>query len=189
MAAPYGIIVDPNDFVTDGSFWQMPNDQKVILGLKTYINKFEAKYIYQILGQVQGDLMIADCNANNGVPIIPDNLAIFNAINLNDTNDRQALRQSEGLKNVLLGLIYYEFATSRQWRITLAGFTNTEVDTAEKLTYRSVAILAEEKWNEAVGWIHTIQWYCLIYSAMVSPPGNYTNFKGQVFTAVSADFL
>ena len=181
---PTGIIVDITDFTNDGSYYQFPNDPEINIKLQAWIDKYERKYIYQILGQVQGDYMIADCEANNGVPELPANVAIFNEININDPNDSYDLRQSEGLKNVLLSLIYYWFATSAQYKSALVGFVSPGADTAGKLSYQNTFIVAESRWNEAVEWIHAIQWYCLLYL-----PANYPNFYGQIFDGASADFL
>lgn len=182
------IIVQLSDFVGYHYILQDP-EAGLTATLQNYIDKYEPKFIYKLLGSVLGATMIEDCQTEGGVPIQPLNLNLFNPININDPNSN-FLWQSEGLKNVLLNLIWYEFVCDTQVRQALAGFVNLAVETGNKLTYDNVYRVAEAKWNEALEWIYAIQWYCLWFD-----PSDYLNtatqywFQGQEFGAESSDFL
>lgn len=180
------VILKTTDFI---GFYNIVQDPEAAITLQNYIDKYETKYIYKILGSILGKTMIDDCTNGSGTPTDAKDTVLFNPININDPNSNK-LYQSEGLKNILMAMIWFEFVTTIQYRQSLIGWVNTQADTANKLSYDNVYRVAEQKWNECLEWIYCIQWYCLWYL-----PNDYGNvstkyyFQGQAIEAESGDFL
>lgn len=147
------IIVTTKDFV---GFQSLASSIEINKVLQYFIDKYEARYINQLLGASLATLFIADCQANNGVPVIPRFLTIFKAF---DMQDGARIRHSNGIKDLLLDAICYQFVFRNDSQHSQAGVVNNEVDTTTKLTGSDSSRFAELRFNDMLDTWDEIQWY------------------------------
>ncbi|HKZ36116.1 MAG TPA: hypothetical protein VJ184_00595, partial [Chryseolinea sp.] len=77
--------------------------------LQSYIDRYEKKYIHQLLGVTLGDLFIADLTM--GVPSDPRFVAIFDTFS---KQDDCRIYDSNGIKDILTALVFYHYIFDSQ---------------------------------------------------------------------------
>lgn len=160
-----GLIVNVADFT--GRYLLAKNPHNVS-AIDDVIDLYEKSYIYKILGVELGDLLIADLTG--GVPTSPEFLAIFNELAFNSTCNKQ-LFESKGLKNILLGFIYWHVVTEDRLQPSQTnGTIQVKVETGTSTTNISEIY---NRYNDSVKWVKCIQQY--IYENF----STYPTFKGQ----------
>lgn len=133
--------------------------------LQSYIDRYEKKYLAELLGIELYDLFIADLVA--GVPTSPIYEKIFNPI-LEVVNGCDI--HSEGMKVALKGLVYFHYVRDNITRITLAGAKRTTSDNSENI--QALSANMGLRWNESVESYKAIQRY--IYENLT----DYPTFNG-----------
>src|SRR3990172_269512 len=158
--------------------------------LQAYITRFEERFIKLILGATLGQLYIDDKSQPTQDPIYA---AIEDAFMLDDTNSSgwvwesnswNSIRESKGLKDVLISLIYSEFVFDTQTKHSQSGVTINQSEVANNNSPENAARFAEQKWNEALTSISAIQWYCTSFA-----PTDYVDYNGKEFTPKYSSFL
>ena len=141
---------------------------------QAFIDKYERKYLYDLLGVTLGDLLLADISTPFAVPTTLIYQTIYNALNLDNVNYSwcQQIR-SNGIKEMLLGFIYFEYIRSK-------AVVNTPVGSV--IAQNEVSIIADwnstglyNNYNEGVKSYQSIQRYILLNS--VSYPDYYGTNK------------
>ena len=139
--------------------------------LQSYIDRYEKKYIHQLLGVTLGDLFIADLTM--GVPSDPRFVAIF------DTFSRQddcRIYDSNGIKDILTALVFYHYIFDSQAKHSQSGVTLQIAETSKMASLENAARFGEKKWNEAIDSIEAIAWYCTTFI-----PADYPEYMGLLF--------
>jgi hypothetical protein len=136
--------------------------------LQDYIDRYEARYLIDLLGATLYAEFIADLVA--GVPQSPKFEVIFNALSVEGPN---CVKHSEGIKDLLKGFIYFEYAKDLINQMTSIGNTVPTGENSEKAT--TLYTTFYNRYNEAVRSYRVIQYY------ICSNPENYdySAFKGN----------
>jgi hypothetical protein len=141
-----GLIILTTDFT--GKFAIAKNN---FSELEAYISRYERTYITDLLGADLATLFIADLSSR--VPQTDIYLSIFNAFRM---DEETCIVQSWGMKDMLLGFIWWEYMRDLPLRSTDSGIVSN-------VTENSVVVSAEDmmnqKYNEAVKSYKAIQWY------------------------------
>lgn len=138
-------IVNISDFV---GFYLIPQSTFNNGELQDYCDMYEQRYLTELLGTDLYDLLIADLVA--GVPQDPDYLLWFNPFSYEPDFCYNCLLTSNGVKNMLLGFIYYQFMWSQIVSNGGNGFNipkNENNDTPSLISSQSQAL---RRYNDAV---------------------------------------
>ena len=76
--------------------------------IQDYIDKYEPRYLRQLLGVTLYNEFVSDIDASNNMPKSPNFLKIFNPLD-EDVFLHQSI-SSEGIISMLTGFIYFEYA-------------------------------------------------------------------------------
>ncbi len=157
-----GIVVN-SDFVGK---YALNLNQYNIDKIDLYIEKYEKYYLSQMLGAELYALFIADLDVNNE-PQTPIYENIFNSF-IRDYNS--TVSTSNGIKEMLLGFIFYHITSDMVVNQTSIGGTKTK---NENSTVMGKNASITTRFNEAVDTYKAIQCYILDNSV------DYTTFNGQ----------
>lgn len=114
-----GKIVQTTDFVGIYSITQNGHNTP---RLQAFIDKYEILYLYDLLGITLGDLFYADIVTDFTAPVTTKYATLFNS--LYDDNDNSTICQqirSEGIKEMLLGFIFWEYVKTQKSFNTITG--------------------------------------------------------------------
>jgi hypothetical protein len=134
--------------------------------IDTYITKYEKHYLVKMLGKTLYDLFIA--NLVNGVPTSAIYLTIFNPLYVDSYINSES--ESNGIKEMLLGFIYYHYTLDAQQMQTSTGVTSPKGENSEGVNLNSITI---SRFNENVQSYKTIQSYIQQNSS------DYPTFNGK----------
>jgi len=144
--------------------------------LQSYIDDYEANYIYKLLGVDLGLLFIADlANVSQEARfvVIQEPFAIqYNGCNYVST----------GMLDYLKAAIYYEYTKDRQIRPSDNGVSFSINEAQTIATPQQAAREAEKKWNAALDTVAAIQWYCYTYADATYPDDEdmrYPEYNGE----------
>ncbi len=177
-----GLLINADDFV---GFHAIATSAAIEDVIDAYIAKFEQKFIRQLLGPTLGNLFIADLANTTQAPrfaviedafSIQDNDVLVPVVMSPTEQNYGKIYESEGMKEMLLSMIYFEYVSDRQVRQGQAGTAKSNVDTANVVGFQAAQRSAEKKWNDAIETSESIQWYCSIYK-----PADYPEFMGIAF--------
>lgn len=135
--------------------------------IQEYIDRFENVYIRQILGVELGNLFIADANPG---PATPPYDALEDAI---IEQEDGIIYESAGMKQILIYFILYEYVKGEQAKNSQSGGVIANAETSNVLGFENATRYGETRFNEALEWAHTIQWYCCTFK-----PTDYPEFDG-----------
>lgn len=137
-------------------------------GLIAMIATVENEYLPKLFGVELYDLFIADLSGTPSIPGSARFLQVFNAFN-DQTDD--FLTQSEGMKVMLEGLVYYLYVRDRVTRVTTDGVKVTVGENSENVT--AVGEDINSQYNDAIHNYKVIQNYMLNVD-----PDTYPEFAG-----------
>lgn len=158
-----GLVIDTDDFA-NGKF---KVSQSVYSDLAYYISRYERALLVELLGAELATLYIADLSSQ--VPVTAKYLAIHNAF-YEDDGDR--IRRSTGIKDMLLGFVWFYYTRDLVVKNTINGLVKNSNETGVHIEHPENFIY--EFYNEAVNTHNTIQWYIEDNST------NYSEYNGQV---------
>lgn len=138
--------------------------------IDSYISKYEELYLKELLGVELFNLFKADVVSY--APVTTIYLNIFNPISEDDT-DNETIRISDGIKEILLGFIFFEFMKDDKFKATPSGIVAGQSENNRETSFAENNIY--EKYNIAVNSYHTIQWYIEILNNKV----DYPTYNGQ----------
>jgi len=159
-------ILQETDF-NNGRF-ELPTNTFQQNSLDDYIGRVESEYLPRIFGVELYDLFIADLAGTPSVPTSARFLKIFNAFN-DQTDD--CFTQSEGLKVMLQGLVYYYYLRDRVSRVTTDGLKVTKGENSDNVS--AIGHNLTSRYNESIMNYKVIQNYMFTVDAV-----NYPEFKG-----------
>jgi len=115
------VILQISDF-ENGRF-AIPTDPRSKVDLQVYIDRHEKGYLLRLFGQEFYDLFIADLNS--GTPSTTRFEDVFNPF-FDSTRCCDDCLESEGIKVMLQGIIYFYWARDQYTRLTNAGVKRTK---------------------------------------------------------------
>lgn len=160
------IILSDTDFAGKWDLTKSNNDL-----IAEYILEYEEKYLTELLGKELYDLFIADLNA--GVPQDPIYVKIFNPFT---EKINQITVASDGIKKMLLGLIYFMYVRDNRTKQTMNGAVEQQTEVSVKSDNTFLYL----RYNDAVRTYQAIQKY-IYHNKSVTYPA----FDGVVKNKVS----
>ena len=166
-------IVALSDFV-DGKY-NLPGASSSISStnseLQAYIDRYEPKYIYKLLGIELGKLIIAYGGSGN-----PDYDKIIGEFTEVEHGE------SLGLKEYLLACIYYEYKTGTIYNESLAGTVKADAEVSTQVNASTITRAAEKVFNSILDTADAIQSLCQSDStAYAGYSGTPLSVKGHQF--------
>ncbi len=140
------MIVKATDFIGE---YKVP--KTLYSEIDQFIEDYEKSFLQRMLGVELYNLFVADLV--DGVPQNQIYLNIFEPLAYDLNN---IVYQSEGIKRMLVELIYYYYTVSVQTYNTDTGTMSTESEVSTKASYKNNIIVA---YNKAVANAHVIQQY------------------------------
>ncbi len=171
-----GILIDTSDFADRINFakFYIPFNTSLCGSeeqLQGYIERYEKKYINQLLGVDLANLFIADLV--DQVPADPIYLAIYNPIEKDLTNDENSQiyysslcncnnRQIEtkGMKSLIMGFIFFEYMRDQPFSRENTGVSRKIAENSENSSFYKWGI--DAFYNESVKDYKETQYYILL---------------------------
>ncbi len=123
--------------------------------LQLYLEKFEVQFFQELLGAELYALFVADFDSPTaGEPTLQIYKDIWDAFAI-DQNNR--LYKSEGMMEMLKGLIYFEYVRDQKFKNTVAGTKKLKVENSEDTGFSNSRIY--KNYNNAIITYQTIQWF------------------------------
>ena len=170
-----GKIVKTTDFV---GVYKISQNGFSETDLQAFIDKYEKVYIRRLLGLTTGDLLYSDIAVSTFLPpATPIYSVLFNPI-AEVINGCDVI--SNGIKEMLLGFIYWEYVRKSQTQNTVNGTVFQQSETANGVDYSSTNIYSN--YNEAVRTYSAIQYY------VNNDLTNYPDYNGQCLELVNPYF-
>ena len=162
-------ILEVNDF-SNGRY-KIPVNLKQETDLNEKIAYVEGYYLPRLLGVELYDLFILDLAAPvAGDPTDARFVKIYNPFNYQQAGNCEILVQSEGIKEMLKGFVYYLYTRDTVSRITTVGIKKTDSENSQNLTAIKHDITS--RYNEAITTYKAIQYYICENEA------DYTEYNG-----------
>jgi hypothetical protein len=123
--------------------------------LESYIEKYENELLVQLLGAELYGLFIADLTAIT--PQVPQDvrfLAIFNPFN---TDDRNCLLTSQGIKTMLIQYVYFFILRDNLNVKTATGTVRMQNENSSAPSYNLFNLV--EAYNDSINNFKAVQWY------------------------------
>lgn len=135
-----------------------------------YLDRVEDEYLPLLFGVELYDLFVIDWNsAPAGAPTDPRFSFIYEPFNYQD--NAHGLLQSEGIKELLAGLVYFLYVRDNITRITTEGLKETTGSNSINVSGTRHDILS--RYNEAIQ-----NWKVIQYYMNQIDPALYPEFKG-----------
>jgi len=110
-----GKIVKTTDFV---GVFAITQNNFTTPKLQAFIDRFEKEYLYDLLGVTLANLFLADISTPYTPPANADYLIIYNPLDIDAYCKRE---RSEGIKQMLIAFIYWEFVKDQPVKNTITG--------------------------------------------------------------------
>lgn len=150
-------IIQTTDFVGKYSITQ---NSFGVADLQSFIDKYEKVYLYDLLGISLGDLFYADISTPFTAPNTLIYTTLFNA-KYSDNDNANIINQirSNGVKEMILGFVYFEYIRNQNVTNTSNGnvIASNEVSVSAKWSETGIY----EVYNEAIKTYRSIQTYIL----------------------------
>lgn len=134
--------------------------------IDAYIEKYEKHYLMKMLGKELYDLFIADLSS--GLPQSPIYTAIFEELVITSFCNGELV--SNGIKEMLIGFIYYHYTLDSDQLQTSVGTVKTVSENSEN---RRLTALSSSRFNDNVDSYRAIQYYIQENSS------DYPTFNGS----------
>ncbi len=169
------ILVTIDDF---NNFYSLAQSNQTIPVLQSYIDKYEEVFIKKILGVELGQLFIDDITGmDSDSGDIEDRFIVLRDAFIKQSSfNCEQIFESIGMKNLLAGLIFCEYVSDTQMVHAQNGVSGSDSETSKATIPENAARFGEQKWNDSLGSIRAIQWWC-----GWEDKENYPEFKGVRF--------
>jgi len=158
--------------LTDFTSGEYTIPQDCYSDIQPYLDKYEKKYLIELLGCELYDLFIADLV--EGVPQTQKYIDIFNEICEDECG---TIQRSEGMKSMLIELVYFYIVRDLAVKKSSSGVGFNINEATEGPTYSGFNII--EAFNEGVKNYNVIQWY------MADNHTDYTERNGICLNVIS----
>lgn len=153
-------ITAPNDYIGQ---YVISNSTIKELKIQACIDSVETTILCELFGVDFKDIVLQGV-----VDLDPIYEKLFNSFNYQDSCDR--IWVSKGVKEMLLGFVYFQWYATHQSSETINGMRNKESENSSQTT--SIQANTEQRYNEAVKTYRAIQAY------IVDHLEDYPEFKG-----------
>jgi hypothetical protein len=160
------IILQITDF-ENGKF-ELHTGMYAQTNLQEYIDKYEKRYLIDLLGATLGNAFINDVILGGGTPTTPEFLDIFNPIELDYSLE---IIQSDGIKEMLKGFIYYEYLKDQAAQVTAVGMVTPKGENSERVN--SLFTQMYTRYNDAARSYKGVQKF------IWTKRGDYSDFNGR----------
>lgn len=154
-------IVQVTDFV--GKYKLTQNNLQTS-NLQAFIDKYELKYLRELLGVSLSDLLLADITVNFQTPNTQKYIDIYNAFAYDKTDIFCRQYSSNGMKEMLLGLIYFEYIKDNNTIHTMTGVVKAQNEASTQASFEETN--AYSNYNEAIKSYRAIQQYITLNSSI-----------------------
>jgi len=161
-------IIQLTDF--ESGEYTIPQDS--YSDIQPYLDKYEKKYLIELLGCELYDLFIADLVG--GVPQTQIYIDIYNEI---CEDEGSAIVRSEGMKIMLIEIVYFYIVRDLAVKKSSSGVGFNVNEVTDGPTYSGFNIV--EAFNEGVKNYRVIQWYICDNST------DYPDYNGQGLNVIS----
>jgi len=160
-------IVQTTDFIGKYAISQINFNTS---DLQAFIDKYESIYVYVLLGVELGGVLLAYIAASTFLPPVTAKYAtIFNIL-----SQDEPLVRSNGIKEMLLGFVYFEFVRTQTVQNTLVGNVLNQNEVSVNVDFANTVVYLN--YNEAIRTYRGIQCYVL------DNLSTYPEFKGLMKT-------
>jgi hypothetical protein len=165
--------LEPSDFT---GVCRVARTDKIDELIQIYIDRYEEFYIRRLLGVELGDLLIIAL----GMPSQEPRFVILeDPFSLQDEDTcGGGIHESRGLQDALVALVFYHYVQDTQVKAEQQGMAMGDMETSRNTGVRGALRKGERAWNEALGTLEAIQWYCCKYD-----PEEYPEYRGVKFSA------
>lgn len=163
-----GLYVNSSQFAGQEKLAQ---DKFSVSDLDLYIDKYEVRYLQDLLGCKLYEDFATDFAITGVSPTAPKFQEIWNYICLDD--GLCGIRRSEGIKDMLIDFIYFEYLRDSKTKVNIGGVNKNIQANSEEAPYHITNIYTN--YNQAIESYDTIQWI------ICDNPNNYdwTDYNGQ----------
>lgn len=173
-------LVLPTDFAVRDKFY-IPLGTKDEAGLQATIDRVEREYLSRMFGKELYDLFIADLvtdSEGRGVPASARFLTVYDALMYQDENS--CLFQTDGMVEMVKGLVYFIYIKDRVHLLTTNGIKTTDSENANNANGISMDI--NHRYNDGIEAYKVLQDY--MYN---EDPDTYPEYDG-VYEAYNHTF-
>jgi len=138
--------------------------------LQVYLDKFEVRYLQDLLGCELYEEFAIDFAITEVMPTDPKFQAIWNMFCIDNSCN---IERSEGIKEMLSLFIYFEYLRDQPVKNNIGGPQVNDQANSTAADWSQTNVFTN--YNEALESYHSIQWY------ICNNPDNYdyTNYNGQ----------
>jgi hypothetical protein len=185
-------------------YFRISQDVQTNAMLQSYIDKYEKKYLVDLLGYDLYVLFIADFD--NGLPQSTRFLTIYNELNyeiaggnrsywipynlpytMDNCSPKEVPYQeptlSEGISKMLKGFVFYHYVNEMSLSVSPTGVVENRNENSDKAIANRTTGLIEDKYNESIKSYKVIQRYIndnlTTYSEFMGVDRNPTFFGGS----------
>jgi hypothetical protein len=161
-----GIFISKTDFV--GRYAIAQNS---FTDLDLFITMYEEGYLVDMLGATLYGLFHTDCS---GVPLAPGTpiyQSLFNPFNADDKNTKKIIK-SRGIKEMLLGFIYFEYVKGQRVKNTVSGPVVNTGELSREAGYNEADTYS--RFNDSVTTYEAISWF------INKNIGDYPDYNGSL---------
>jgi hypothetical protein len=133
--------------------------------IQSYLDRYEDEYLVKMLGVELYDLFIADLDVNNE----PQDIKFTNLFDPFNYQEGFSLLISRGIKDMLLGFLYFEYMKDLATQTTSVGVVKPEEQNSKVVSAHTPIYL---KYNESIKTYNAIQEYILLNMT------TYPEFRG-----------
>lgn len=169
-----GKILKTTDFVGK---YAISQNQFNTSNLQSFIDKYELLYLYDLLGIDLATAFYADITTPFSAPVTPKYATIFNPLAIDESTFCNRQLRSEGVKDMLLGFVYWEFVRKQKVKTSLNGPIIQSGETTREADWAETGIYAN--YNDSVRSYNAIQSYVIKKSV------DYTEYNGISKTIVN----
>jgi hypothetical protein len=137
--------------------------------MQDYIDKYEPLYLVHLLGANLYEEFKNDLILGGGIPTEPRFTMIYDAFNYDYNCD---ILISQGIKEMLLGFIYFEYLKDLSNQVTTAG--NVKPVGENSLNTSTLNTMMYSRYNDGTKIYRTIQYYICVVEPM-----DYEGFNGN----------
>lgn len=161
------MFLTPSDFIGK---YELHTGMYDTAKLQSYIDKFEVRYLTQLLGVELYNEFMSDINPTTYEPKSPNFQKIF--FPLYEDVNMYSMIESEGMLEMLKGFIYFEYAKDQMMQQTTFGGVQQKSENSKVLN--TLQTLIYNRYNEAIKSYKAIQDYILLNTQL--PTGQAVEF-------------
>lgn len=167
-------FLQPTDFI---GIYNISVNDLTEFELQDYIDRFEVRYLTDLLGCDMYDDFIADLDTaplitTASVPVDPKFTVIFDAFCIDEDANSGCQHVSEGFKEMLKAFIYFEYVRDNQVTMSITGATKNTYSNSEAARIWETRIM--NNYNLGIRSYQEIQWYICDNPV----PYDYDNYNG-----------